>query len=242
MLSKSRILDGLQCPKRLFLQVHRPDLAEVDPSTGRRFQIGHKVGEAARSLRPDGRLIAENDLTAALRATEQELAAAGDKTVFEGTVAHGGVLIRADILSRRGADFELREVKSSTSVKDYHYPDVAVQAWTLAGAGVPLSRSFVTHIDSSFEYQGDGRYAGLFRDADVSAAVGPHIEKVSGWVEQFTRMLDGAMPERRARQSLPRSIRVPVPTSLLCRRARFPGRVAAARREGGRNPSGCGLP
>ncbi|MCL4744339.1 MAG: DUF2779 domain-containing protein [Burkholderiaceae bacterium] len=194
MLSKSRILNGLQCPKRLYLQVHRPDLAEVDAATEHRFQVGHEVGDVARTLQPGGKLMADDDLNAALAATERELAMPGDKVLFEAAVAHGGVLIRADILSRRAGDAELREVKSSTSVKDYHQPDVAVQVWTLRGAGVRLSRSFVTHIDNAFVYQGEGQYGGLLRDTDVSVAVGPDVGKVPGWVEQFSRVLDGAMP------------------------------------------------
>ena len=193
MLSKSRILDGLQCPKRLYLHVHHPELAEFESSTAHRFEIGHKVGEAARSLQPGGRLIDGDDLNAAVQETQRALA--GDAVVFEGAVAHGGVLIRADILSRRGREIELREVKSSTGVKDCHYPDVAVQAWTLSGAGFPLSRSFVTHIDSTFMYEGDGRYAGLFRDVDVSGAIVPYTTKVSSWVEQFSGVLDGSMPD-----------------------------------------------
>lgn len=194
MLSKSRILNGLQCPKRLYLQVHRPDLAEIDPSAEHRFQVGHEVGEVARSLQPDGKVMADAQFDAALDATRQELAAAGDKVLFEPAFAHGGVLIRADILSRRAGDVELREVKSSTSVKDYHQQDVAVQVWTLRGAGMGPSRSFVTHIDNKFVYQGDGQYTGLLRDADVSAAVAPTVEKVAGWVDEFSKVVDGAMP------------------------------------------------
>lgn len=194
MLSKSRILNGLQCPKRLYLQVHRPDVAEVDPSAEHRFQVGHEVGNVARSLQPGGKLMVEEQLDAALNATRQELAAAGDKVLFEPAFAYGGVLVRADVLSRRAGDVELREVKSSTSVKDYHHQDVAVQIWTLRGAGVGPSRSFVTHIDNAFVYQGDGQYAGLLRDTDVSAAVAPVVDKVAGWVDQFSRVVDGAMP------------------------------------------------
>lgn len=194
MLSKSRILNGLQCPKRLYLQVHQPELAEVDPSTEHRFRVGHEVGDVARSLQPGGKLMADEDLDAALNATRQELAAAGDKTLFEPAFAHGGVLVRADIFSRRGTAIELREVKSSTSVKDYHHQDVAVQVWALRGAGVAPLRSFVTHIDNTFVYQGDGQYTGLMRDTDVSAAVAPTVDKVPGWVSEFSRVLDGAMP------------------------------------------------
>lgn len=194
MLSKSRIIDGLQCAKRLYLQVHYPELSKVGPAAAHRFEVGHRVGEVARSLHPGGHLVAGNDLDAALIATERELAQPGDKVVFEGTVAHGGVLIRADILERAGAGVVLREVKSSTRVKDYHYPDVAVQSWALSGAGLPLSASFLTHIDSSFVYAGDGNYSGLFRDVDVSTAIEPLVEKVPRWVEQFSRVVQGPMP------------------------------------------------
>lgn len=194
MLSKSRILNGLQCPKRLYLQVHRPELAEVDAGTEHRFQVGHEVGAVARSLQPGGKLMADEQLDAALTATRQELAVAGDKVLFEPAFAHGGVLIRADILSRRGSDVELREVKSSTSVKDYHQQDVAVQVWTLRGAGVRPSRSFVTHIDNTFVYQGGGQYAGLLRDTDVSATVAHTVDKVTGWVEDLSKVVDGEMP------------------------------------------------
>lgn len=127
MLSKSRILSGLQCPKRLYLQVHQPDLAETDASTEHRYRVGHEVGEVARSLQPGGKLMVVHDLNVALEATKQELESPGDKILFEPAFAHGGVLVRADILSRRRGELELREVKSSTSVKEYHHPDVAIQ-------------------------------------------------------------------------------------------------------------------
>ena len=70
MLSKSRILDGLQCLKRLYLQVHHPELAEHDPSVEQRFRAGHEVGAIARSLVPEGRLI-EGELDEAIRNTEK---------------------------------------------------------------------------------------------------------------------------------------------------------------------------
>lgn len=194
MLSKSRILSGLQCPKRLYLQVHQPDLAETDASTEHRYRVGHEVGEVARSLQPGGKLMVAHDLNVALEATKQELESPGDKILFEPAFAHGGVLVRADILSRRRGELELREVKSSTSVKEYHHPDVAIQVWTLRGAGAGPLRAFITHIDNSFVYQGDGQYAGLLRDTEVSACIGPNVDKVPDWVKQLSQVLDGDMP------------------------------------------------
>lgn len=56
-LSKSRLQAFRQCPKRLWLTVHRPDGQDVSAETEQRFQIGFQVGDVARSLRPDGVLI-----------------------------------------------------------------------------------------------------------------------------------------------------------------------------------------
>src|SRR5690242_8553328 len=56
-LSKSKIISGLQCPKRLYLEIHHPELAEEDTGTEARFATGHAVGEVARQLHPGGQLI-----------------------------------------------------------------------------------------------------------------------------------------------------------------------------------------
>ena len=54
------------------------------------------------------------------------------------------------------------EVKSSTSVKDYHRDDIAVQNCIAQAAGVELTSIFLAHIDNTFVYPGDGDYRGLF--------------------------------------------------------------------------------
>src|SRR5262245_16483722 len=49
-LSKSKLLAFRQCPKRLWLEVHRPELQVEAAETEARFQAGHEVGEIARRL------------------------------------------------------------------------------------------------------------------------------------------------------------------------------------------------
>ena len=73
-LSKSRILAHRQCPKRLWLQTYRPELAATDTSVAVRLAQGAQVGEVARQLYPDGVLIAGGDLRQALRDTAEVLA------------------------------------------------------------------------------------------------------------------------------------------------------------------------
>ena len=54
--SKSKLMALRQCEKRLWLEVHRPDLREDSEQAEYRFQVGHQVGGLARSLfDPEGK-------------------------------------------------------------------------------------------------------------------------------------------------------------------------------------------
>jgi hypothetical protein len=49
-LSKSKILAFRQCAKRLWLEIHHPELREDSADTEARFEVGHQVGDIARRL------------------------------------------------------------------------------------------------------------------------------------------------------------------------------------------------
>ena len=49
-LSKSKLLAYRQCRKRLWLEVHRPDLWEVSSDAEARLEVGREVGEISRRL------------------------------------------------------------------------------------------------------------------------------------------------------------------------------------------------
>jgi hypothetical protein len=194
-LSKSKIISGLQCPKRLWLEIRRPELIEYSAQTQAVFASGNLVGEVARSLRPGGILIeSQGNLSQALRDSEEALSGEADVTLFEGTFRHGDVLVRADVLERRDGISHLVEVKSSTSVKEYHLSDAAVQAWVIAGSGCALDSVAVAHIDSSFVYPGDGDYDGLFNEVDVTEQIGDLVAQVPRWVSGFQMMLANPLP------------------------------------------------
>jgi len=195
-LSKSKILSGLQCPKRLYLEVYQPELAEVSEATEQRFAVGHDVGEVARSLMPGGNLIETGgDLAQALEQTQEALAASNEVTLFEATFQHGGALVKTDIFSVGARSRRLVEVKSSASVKDYHLPDVAVQYWVLKGAGYEPDRVELAHIDSSFVYPGGGDYRGLFAHKDLTREAREAQGQVSEWIRSFQQVLERDTPE-----------------------------------------------
>jgi hypothetical protein len=197
MLSKSRLMAFRQCPKRLWLQTYRRDLAVIDAAAKARFDVGHRVGEIARQLRPGGALIGHvDDLGEALRETREALAGCDDRLLFEAALTHGGVLVRADVLERREGRCELTEVKSSTGVKPPHVEDVAIQAWVLQGAGLDLAATRLAHVDNTFVYPGGGDYAGLFAEEDLAEHVEPLQDEIPRWVAEAQQVLAGGMPDQ----------------------------------------------
>jgi len=176
-LSKSKITMFEQCPKRLWLSVHRPDLGEQDDGAEARFATGHEVGAIACALLPDGVMVeAEPDLAAALATTRALLDSGHDRPIFEATLQHDGVLVRIDVLEPDGSGaWHMAEVKSSTKAKDYHVGDLATQLWVARNAGVPISSAAIRHIDSSFVLDREGDLAGLFADTDLMGVAEPIV-------------------------------------------------------------------
>jgi len=194
-LSKSKILSGLQCPKRLYLEVHQPELLEESPEPTIQFSYGYRVGKVARDLFPGGILIPYDDgLSSAVKHTEKIIEQHANATVFEATFNHRNVLIRADIFIQKNNTRRLIEVKASTEVKDYHLNDCAVQAWVIEGAGYPLNRVELAHVDTSFVYKGGGNYNGLLQYENITNDVNKLKEDVPKWVKQFQSVLSGDLP------------------------------------------------
>lgn len=165
-LSKSRIAAFEQCPKRLWLQIHRPDVAKHDSRRELRFAAGHEVGEVACSLVPGGIMIeAEPDLTAAAARTAELISATPRVPLFEATFVHDGVLVRLDIMEPcDDGTWHVAEVKSATSRKDCYVADLATQLWVLRQCGVAVRSAAIRHIDNSFVLTEPGNYAGLLVD------------------------------------------------------------------------------
>ncbi len=158
LLSKSRFLAGLQCHLRLWYQCYDRDLApEVSPSQQAIFDTGHEVGRLATRLYPGGVRIEEDHLhhKKAVQSTIKAMQNPSVEAIYEAAFFYDDVRIRVDILERTGNEsWNLLEVKSSTSVKDVYYPDVAVQYYVLKGCGLKISRAGILHINNQYVYDG----------------------------------------------------------------------------------------
>ena len=154
-LSKSRIMSGLQCEKRLWLEVYRPQLKPpLTASQERVFAVGTAVGELAREQFPGSRLVTAPfyELARSVRETAS-LVDRGDAThICEAAFEADSTHVKVDVLSRAGDAWHLIEVKSTSSVKEEHVTDTAIQLHVVEAAGLPVARCSLMHLNRDCRY------------------------------------------------------------------------------------------
>lgn len=202
-MSKTRYLEGLQCPRLCWCRTHRPEeIPGVDAMTRQRFDQGRLVGEYARQLFPEGIEIPWGDLSLACRQTEEALQAR--RPIFEATFRFpspaGLTLMRADILRPAGQDqWDLIEVKSTTRVKEVHLPDVTFQGYVAQGAGLRVRQYGLLHLSREYQRCGDLDLRGLFHLEDITLQAGQHLQTVEGDLRRLFAVLQEGEPPHRSR-------------------------------------------
>ena len=190
-LSKTKLLAFRQCPKRLWLEVHQPEIRQDSSATQRSFSLGHQVGTVAQQLydpKSKGQTIdvKTEGFAGAIDRTTELLRSS--QPIFEATFTAEGALALADVMlpARKAGQraWRMVEVKSSTSIKDYHWDDAAIQAFVARSAGVPLASIALAHIDSNWVYPGGGDYQGLLIENDVTTEAFGRAAEVKTWIAQ----------------------------------------------------------
>jgi len=194
-LSKSRFTSGLQCHKKLWWEVHEPDAPELQPDKVLQdlFDQGRQVGEAARTRFPGGVLIDLPHTAGAegVEATRRALAE-GVPAIFEATFIADDTFVAIDVLEKRPQGYHLVEVKSASSQKPEHIPDVAVQARVAAACGVSITSAEVMHLNREFRAPDSGS---LFARTDVTGPVAAFLPGVADEIRSQRDMLAGPLPD-----------------------------------------------
>ena len=157
-ISKTKVIAGRQCAKRLYLLVHEPELAVApDAADQAIIEQGRQVGLLARQLFPGGvEVPSDGRLDKAIRATRELVANPDVPAIFEGVFEHKNVLVKVDVLQQRlDGHWKLIEVKSTTDLKDHHLEDVGdpVSPW-FRGQGWTWLRRLLAHINRNYVYPG----------------------------------------------------------------------------------------
>jgi len=155
-ISKSRFVAGCQCLKRLYWQVHEPEMGGVpDAAAVAIMEQGREVGKLARQLFAGGVEVPFCEPEQAIRTTRELIANPEVPAIFEAAFENGGVFVRVDILHRRrDGRWRLIEVKSTANLKEQHLDDVAIQHRVVSRSGVDLASSCLAHVNRNYVFQG----------------------------------------------------------------------------------------
>ena len=193
LLSKSRFVSGVQCSKKLFLELNRKDLKPaITASQQAIFDQGHVIGKMAQERYPNG-----VDLTSQ---THYDYADAIDNTIvemqkktstlYEPAFYYDEVLSVLDILEHdANGEIHTIEVKSSSKIEDYYITDAALQYWVMANAGHAPKRFSLLHINSSYVKRGAINLIDFFTLTDITDLVIQKQAWVTEHIEELKSMI-----------------------------------------------------
>lgn len=180
ILTKGKYCKGLQCLKMLYAEESLDEDEEIDMALELQLKQGLEVLDAARKQFSEGVMIEREPWNTVLQRTKKAIEI---KTpiIFEATFLFDEVLVRLDILKRVDEDlFDIIEIKSGTSIKDEHIPDVAIQRYVMEGAGYKINKTYLMHLNSDYVHPGKGI---LFEIEDCSNSVSIHMPNVKGHIK-----------------------------------------------------------
>jgi len=187
LLTKSKFLSGLQCPRLLWINIHKKELLpEFDISTLNKFREGHDVGELAKELFPDGVDLPVEDFMQNLQFTKEALD--HKKPLFEaGFVTEDKLFSRADILVPVKDRWDIIEVKSGTKVKEINVWDTAFQKYCYEQSGLKIRKCFLMHVNNEYLRKGDINPKEFFTKENITDEVEEKIKQIP---EKINEMFD----------------------------------------------------
>ena len=194
-LTKARFLSGLQCHKRLWFEIHQPLAESAEPSIA--ILQGRALDEVVQGLHPGAVISRTKGMPSAIAETKRVMAqgSRAASLLYQAAFRAGDLAVVADVLRRRGAEFELIEVKAATEVKGTHLPDAAFQALVLQRAKIPLGRVLLGLVDNRFILRRPGDYQGLLAEVEITESVQEYLPEAAARALEFQGvMADESMP------------------------------------------------
>ncbi len=192
-LTKSRYVNGVQCPAYLWMQVNTPDkIPPFDDGTKHRMNEGIKVGILATRLYADGIKIPDKVFNENILETGNNLK--NKKPLFEAgfklDVGDDSLYARIDILIPASKNkWDIVEVKSGTKVKDINVHDVSFQKYVCENLGIKINKCYLMHINSDYVRKKDINLEELFVLDDITSEVKKVLPNVEDKIKTLLNVL-----------------------------------------------------
>lgn len=188
IISKTTFLSFLECPKDVWLRIHRPDFVgkcELSDFELHLLEQGNQVEAEARKLFPNAVQVTatEDDAVDETRSLMEE---AKTPTLFQATFLVDGFITKNDMLSYDASTgrWDLYEVKGTNAIKEDsagdrdHIDDLAFQLSVLKRDSVNVGRCFIIHLNKEYIRSGDLDHKALFAIEDVTAKIEARLPEI----------------------------------------------------------------
>ena len=148
-LTKTSFMRGMQCPKMLWLDKHKPSLKVIPPEIQAKLDAGNDFGDLAMGMfgpfeemtvyRP-GTTIPDKKV---MLANTQDALERGVEVICEAAFSNYNNYCAADILRKTDTGYDLYEVKNSPEVAEQHIKDAGFQYYIISRCKVKIGRVFI---------------------------------------------------------------------------------------------------
>ena len=146
-ITKTDFMRGMQCPKMLWLDKHKPQMRVIPPEIQARLDAGNDFGDRAMGMfgpyeemtvyRPGTTI---PDKKAMLANTEDALRR-GVPVICEAAFSNYNNYCAADIIRKTEDGYDLYEVKNTAEVHDQFIRDAGFQYYIISRSGLRIGRS-----------------------------------------------------------------------------------------------------
>ena len=154
IISKSSYILGQQCEKSFWFKHNQyPETNPQDEAAQERLAAGDEVGEISKMLFPEGEEIPFLDGNYQdMHDITMEKISLGAERLYEASFLIDGIFIRVDLMNKTKDGWDIYEVKSSSSVKDYHKDDASLQWHVLKKIPeIKLNSLYVAVLNNAYE-------------------------------------------------------------------------------------------
>ena len=167
-LDKTKILEGLQCHKKLWFNLYEP-VKKEDNAT---FYSGRLFGSIVRKNYGKGcDLSSIKDIESAVIKTQEAIASKEINIIYEAAFIFENTLVRTDVLIRNDNSWDLLEAKSASGLKEKNFLDIAIQTHVLKKSGIKLKNIKLIHLNKDFIYTEKGNYDDLTVEKEITNEV-----------------------------------------------------------------------
>lgn len=188
-LSKSKYCKLVQCPKILWMNKYKSDVA-VPTAREAVLANGTAVGELARNLFGDYTNIEFNtDLNIMVEDTKKMLKSKPN-IITEASFNYDNNFCSVDILKNNLDGVEIYEVKSSTDVHDIYLDDASYQYFVLSNLGLNVKKVCIVYINKQYVRDKELEIEKLFNIQDITDIAKLKQGEIKKTIEMANKYMD----------------------------------------------------